>query len=63
MQKSKLPIFIILIVFILFTAKIFFGIGLENELNNWRFYASLIGFLIPVIFLFLFYKHTKKEEK
>ena len=63
MNKKKLPILIILIVFILFTAKTFFGKGLESGIENWRFYASLIGLIISVSFLFLFYKQIKKEKE
>ena len=62
MKKNKLPIFIILILFTLFTAKTFFGKGLESGIENWRFYASLFGFLISTTFLFLFYKHSKTNR-
>ncbi|SFJ23248.1 hypothetical protein [Olleya namhaensis] len=62
MNKKKLPIFILLIVFILFSAKTFFGKGLENGVENWRFYASLFGLLIAVSFLFVFLKSLKKTN-
>lgn len=47
----------------LFSAITFFGKGIESGIENWRFYASLIGFLISSIFLFLFYKHVKKDSE
>jgi uncharacterized BrkB/YihY/UPF0761 family membrane protein len=63
MKKSKLPIFIPLIIMTIFSAKIFFGKGIESGMENWRFYAALVGFLISCIFLFLFYKHVIKDRK
>lgn len=63
MKKSKLPIFIPLILMTLFSAKIFFEKGIENGIENWRFYGSLIGFIISSIFLFLFYKNIKKDSE
>ena len=63
MKKSKLPIFIPLLLMTLFSAKTFFGKGIESGIENWRFYASLIGFFISSIFLFLLYSQVKKDSE
>ena len=62
MNKKKLPVFILIIVLVLFSGKTFFGIGLENGIKNWRFYASLIGLTISVSFLLVFIKSIKKTN-
>ncbi len=63
MNKRKLPIYVILIIFSLYSAIIFLTKGIDSGVENWRFYASLFGFLIAATFLFLFYQHDKKNRK
>jgi hypothetical protein len=63
MNKKKAPIFIILIVWNIFTLKIFLDKGIESGIENWRFYASLFGFLIPLVFSYIVFIKLKKVKE
>lgn len=60
MNKKNIPIFIMLIVWHIFTLRIVLDIGIEIGVENWRFYASLFGFLIPLTFSYMVFKKLKK---
>ena len=62
MRKDKIPVFIPLSLYTLFATYAFFGKGIESGIGNWRFYASFIGFLISIIFLFVFYKKVRRDN-
>jgi hypothetical protein len=63
MNKKNVPIFIMLIVWNIFTLRIFLNKGIESGIENWRFYASLFGFLISLTFSYMVFKKLKKVKE
>jgi hypothetical protein len=63
MNKKNVPIIIMLIVWNIFTLRIFLNKGIESGIENWRFYASLFGFLIPLTFSYMVFKKLKKVKE
>lgn len=62
MKNKKTLIFIILIVWMVYSGVIFVTNGIESGYSDWRFYASLMGFLIPLAFLFLLNNTIKNKS-
>ncbi|SHJ17092.1 hypothetical protein [Flavobacterium haoranii] len=63
MKTKKQSILILLIFITVFAGKTFFGKGIDSGIENWRFYVSLIGFLILLTTSIIFYKNLKKDSQ
>lgn len=62
MKKSKTLVYISIATWTIYSFNIFIGKGMESGYQDWRFYASLIGFSIPLTFCYLMYKKVKKVK-
>ncbi len=60
MERNRKKI-IIATTWIFISGYAFANKGIEKGYQDWRFYASLFGFLIPLIFVFLIYKSIKTK--
>lgn len=56
MNKKELPLYFITC----YSGYLFFTKGIANGTENWKFYASLFGFLGFVVLFFLLKKCNKK---
>ncbi|WP_452218601.1 hypothetical protein [Lacinutrix undariae] len=61
MKSNKKRPFIILIIWIFISGYTFINKGIEKGYQDWRFYAALVGVLIPLVFGFLIFKSSKKQ--
>ncbi len=59
MEKNKLPIVLILVLWILFTLYIFISKGIKSGYTSWQFYASLLGLVISIVFLVMVFRKIK----
>lgn len=60
MEKSKIPSIIVMAIIILYSGFVFFTKGLPLGLSSWKFYASLIGVILPILFLVFLFRSIKK---
>jgi hypothetical protein len=59
MEKNKLPIVLILVLWVLSSLYVFIYKGVSSGYDTWQFYASLLGFIISIVFLILIIRNIK----
>jgi hypothetical protein len=58
MNRKEFPLYIITF----YSGYVFFTKGINRGIENWRFYASLFGFLGFITLLFLLKKRNKRDK-